>query len=318
MQSTNADLLRLKSILWGHGEPISSLLYNPPIQHEEEVQEDVTTTVHVRPDHADLVMPEDNSDMSDEVNELSQKQCQRLQHQANTILLWLEKRSAQLSQMFDYFATNDAYTMRDFYSSHPWLTIESLVKAVCIQARVCVKTFRKWRKEFILLGKFHRDDRGLAQFGWLLVNADKKAELTYWLKSQKQLSVADTRDWINGVLLQEFPIGRTAEYGRLKRPIVPSTAHRWMLQCGAKYEPVTQSYVTSAHQRHSTLLYRTWFCDLDYFLSLRQHRWVCFSNSSLKKLKDHYKDRWPHDSLGHKIPVEDVGKFPPGNDLFPL
>ena len=92
--------------------------------------------------------------------------------------------------------------------------------------------------------------------------------------------------------------------------------HRWMLACGAKYEPVTQTYVTDAHQRHSTLLYRTWFCDLDYFLSLRMHRWVCFPNSSLQKLKAHYKDKWPDDSLGHKIPVEDVGKFPPGKQFF--
>ena len=85
-----------------------------------------------------------------------------------------------------------------------------------------------------------------------------------------------------------------------------------MLYCGCTYEPVRQSYLTESHQRHSTLLYRTWFCDLNYFLSLRMYRWCCFSKRSLAKLKARFKDDWPDDIPGHKIPIEDVGKFPPG------
>ena len=121
----------------------------------------------------------DNSDQSDEVNELSQMQCKRLQHQAQTIFLWLEKRCMQLTRMIEYFANNNCHAMRDFYTAHPSFKIDNLVLEVCQRSRICVKTFRKWRKQFILWGGFDRDERGLSQFGWLLVNEDKKAELTY-------------------------------------------------------------------------------------------------------------------------------------------
>ena len=222
-------------------------------QVDDDCQEDGedTPAVQVRAIHADLVMPEDNSNQSDEVNELSQNQCKRLQHQAQTILLWLEKRCSQLTRMVEYFAINNGYAMRDFYTAHPLLTIDNLVREVCQRARVCVKTFRKWRKQFILLGGFDRDERGLSQFGWLLVNDDKKVELTYWLKSQKQLSCGDTRDWINNVLLKEFPIGRIPEWGRLKRPIVPSTAHRLLMRNCADVSAHTSTHIMNMNHTHT-------------------------------------------------------------------
>ena len=276
--------------------------------------DDGATTESQRRVHAGLVVIPDVTESSDEVNDISQAQNKRLRQQANTILFWLRRRHEQLTLMIEYFDRNNTHTMRDFYATYPEQTIESLVRKTCQRGRLASKTFYKWRKQFVLHGKFDRDERGLSQFGWILVNEDKKAELTFWLQSQKEISVRDSRDWINNHLLADIPVGRVHEYGRLKRPIVPSTAHRWMLLCNAKYEPVTQTYVTSAHQRHDTLLYRTWFCDLDYFLSLRMHRWVCFSRDTLLKLKAHYGDEWPSDSLSHKIPVEDVGQFPPGKN----
>ena len=244
---------------------------------------------------------------------VSSKQIKRLRHQTNTVLLWLRSRRDQMKMALEHFKHKQSDAMRDFYTAHPELSIDAMVKATCKAADICIITFRKWRKQFVLNGKFKRCDSGLAQFGWLLVNNDKKMELTHWLKSQKELSVVAAREWINDCLLSDLPVGRRmSKWGQLQRPISYTTAHRWMLYCGCKYETVTKSYCTEAHERHSTLLYRRWFCDVDYFLSLRMHRWACFSSVTLKQLKDQFKAKWPDDSLGHKIPIHDVGKFPPG------
>ena len=121
------------------------------------------------------------------------------------------------------------------------------------------------------------------------------------------------RDFVNITLLKEFPIGRTTTWGRLRRPTGLATVHRWMLQCDCKWNETTKTFMTDGHQRHSTLLYRTWAADLDYFLSLRMHRWVCFPKSVVKKLQHKHKD-WPDDDLGFEIPVGDVGKYPPGKN----
>ena len=288
--------------------------YSPQTVVEEETgdNDDVTSLVLYA---LEADTRENTRDVEEEQTPpaMSLKQTQRLRRQALTILSWLTRRTEQLSKMSIYLTANPDSTLRDFYSAHPTLTIEQLVTATCTASGVSIKTFRKWRKQFVSTGKFKRCERGLAQFGWLLVNNDKTMELTHWRKAQKQMSVAETRDWINDTLLADFPVGRIANYGRLQRPIGLATAHRWMLNCGCRWEPVSKSYMTDSHEKHSTLLYRLWFCDLDYFLSLRMHRWACFSKSALVKLKTHFKDKWPHDCFSHQIPIEDVGKFPPGS-----
>ena len=273
-----------------------------------------TPVIYLRLSHESDVEPDV------ETHELTLAENNRLRHQAMTICFWLEKRIFQLSAMIKYFdqVQNRFNTLRDFYSAHSALTTKTIVSATCRVAGISAKTFYKWRRQFIEYeGKFERSQRGLAQFGWLLVNEDKQFELTHWIKCQKEISVRSARDFINNELLKEFPVGHVTEYGRLRRPTVPSTSHRWMLYCGCKYEEAQKSYLTESHQRHSTLLYRTWFCDLNYFLSLRMHRWCCFSKRSLAKLKARFKDDWPDDLLGHEIPVEDVGKFPPGYICMP-
>ena len=140
------------------------LTYTHTHTQTEGEADDNTTDHQVRSIHADLVSMSDvNADETEEVNELSQAQCKRLQHQAQTILLWLEMRCSQLTRMIEYFNVNDTHAMKDFYSAHPSLTIENLVTAVCKRARVCYKTFCKWRKQFVLHGQFDRDERGLSQ-----------------------------------------------------------------------------------------------------------------------------------------------------------
>ena len=253
-----------------------------------------------------------SEDTSTDVVDLTEAEYRRLRRQVCTLLMWFQKRCWQLREILAYLNLNVWATVRDCVRARPELTVESLVRTTCCTAKISTKTFRKWRKEFILTGGFARSERGRSQGGWLLVNNDKKTELTHWLKSQKELSVRQTRDWINDCLLTEFPVGRVSDDGVLCRPVSVSTAHRWMLTCGCTYEPATKTYLTDSHESHNTLLYRLWFCDLSYFLSQRMHRWACFSSSSLKKLKAHYKKDWPHDSLGHEIPVTDVGQFPPG------
>ena len=244
--------------------------------------------------------------------ELTQSQSKRLRRQANTLLVWFKKRCHQIKMALDHFEQNPADAMRDFYHAYPEQSIESLVKSTCEVAVISIKTFQKWRKQYILHGAFERSQRGLQKFGWLLVNEDKKLQLTNWLKEQNEISVQSVRDYINGTLLADFPVGRIPNYGTIRRPVSATTAHRWMLNCGCTWEPTAKSYLTHSHERHSTLLYRIWFCDFDYFVSLRMHRWVCFSSDDLRKLKVRFKEEWPNDDLGHKIPVNDVGKFPPG------
>lgn len=244
--------------------------------------------------------------------ELTDSQSRRLRRQINTMHVWFTKRCHQLKLMMDHFDKHKDHAMRDFYRAHPSQTIESLVTSTCDIATICPKTFYQWRNEYILAGSFQRSQTGLDQFGWLLVNEDKKMMLTNWCKERKEISVGQTFDYINKELLADFPVGRIPNYGRISRPISYSTAHRWMLYCGCEWAEKQKCFVTQSHEKHQTLLYRIFFCDLDYFLSMRMHRWVCFSSSCLRKLKAHFKDEWPSDDVAHKIPVHDVGKFPPG------
>ena len=247
-----------------------------------------------------------------EFNDMTQTQLKRIQRQAHSMLFWFGLRVEQLKLMVKHFDTNQKDSMRDFYIKYPAFAKNALLETVCKRTRICVKTFRKWRNEYLEYnGKFKRDERGCAQFGWILVNEDKKKRFTNWLKCQKELDILTATDYVNTKLLSEFPIGRQTNYGRLTRPTVPSTVHRWMKYCGCSYEENTKSYITDGHQRHSTLCYRIRFTDLDYFLSMRMHRWVCFPQSVLRKLKMQHED-WPDDKFGHRIPISDVGKLPPG------
>ena len=79
-----------------------------------------------------------------------------------------------MKMALEHFKHKQSDAMRDFYTAHPELSIDAMVKATCKAADICIITFRKWRKQFVLNGKFKRCDSGLAQFGWLLVNNDKK------------------------------------------------------------------------------------------------------------------------------------------------
>ena len=200
-------------------------------------------------------MPDETE--SEDTVELAQAQNKRLRHQANTILYWLRKKLKQLTLMLEYFAHNTTHTLRDFYSTHPGYTTESMLISTCKRSRICTKTFRKWRKQFILYGAFERDNRGLAQFGWILVRIAKLNSL-FGLSHRKRYRLEILETGSTTICCLNFLLGASRpEYGRLRRPVGPSTAHRWMLSCGAKYEPRTQSYITVAHQRHDTLLYRT-------------------------------------------------------------
>ena len=287
---TEKDYNDLNNVVWGRSaRPISSLIRTPG-------ENDCVTEEIVKWEEVDM----------------SRTQLQRLRHQAQTMLFYLKITVAQQKLMLRHFDGNKTDTMRDFYEKYPAHTKKALIEKTCSEGRICVKTFRKWRNEyFINGGKFDPDNRGLEQFGWILVNEDKKLEFTNWLKCQKELSILVALDFVNVTLLAEFPIGRVSNWGRLKRPVVPSTVHRWMLYCNCTYEERTKSYLTDSHERHMTLLQRIWNCLLDYFLSLRMHRWVAFPQSVVDKLKSTHED-WPADSLAHTIPVEDVGKFPPG------
>lgn len=207
------------------------------------------------------------------------------------MLFWLQLRSQQLQRMLTHLKLFEGDAIRDFYHKHKEWTISSLVVQVCKKARCCSKTWGRWKKQFLSNGgKFDRDERGLTQFGWLLVNEDKKLELSNWLKCQKEIDIQSVADFINTTLLSEFPIGRPANWGRLTRPVDLSTVHRWMSNCDCSYDEITKSYMTDSHQRHDTLLYRVWAADLDYFLSMRMHRWVCFPKSVVKKLKAQHDD----------------------------
>lgn len=289
LQVTEKDYQDLNEIVWGRSERgIHSLLCVPG-------SEDVVNTA-VQWDEVDI----------------SKTQLKRVRWQAQTMLLWLELRVQQVRKQLAHFNENKTDTLRDFYAKYPTATKKALMITVCKTARICVKVFRKWRNQFFTQGgKFTHDERGLAQFSWILVNEDKKHDFTAWLKCQRNLNVLMATEYVNHTLLAECPLGHLDNWGRLRRPCQPSTVHRWMLYCGCSYEEATKSYLTDSHERHGTLLDRIWNCSLDYFLSLRMHRWICLPKSVVEKLKLIHTD-WPPDTLAHTIPVEDVGQFPPG------
>ena len=293
----------LDDLVWGRSDrSITALLKNPVSEGEEVATEDGEVVIDLTGDELRC--------------NVSNQQLKRIRRQAHAMLFWLSLRVRQLECMVTHFQSNEKDGMRDFYHKFPEWTRASLVVQICKRAGICAKTWHKWCKEYFTNnGKFNRDSRGLAQFGWLLVNEDKKLELLNWLKNQKEVSVQATLDFVNKTLLQEFPLGRPTNWGRLIRPACASTVHKWMLQCGCTYDESTKNFLTDSHERHSTLLYRTWAADLDHFLSLRMHRWVCFPKSVVTKLKAKHED-WPDDGVGLKISAADVGKFPPGKNSF--
>lgn len=296
LKAVQVDYSALDDVLWGQStRSITSLLHNPSDDGSDKAVIDVTG----------------DDELSVSVS-VSDQQLKRLRRQSQAMLFWLSLRCYQLKLMIQYFKLNKADAMRNFYRKHRQWTRASLVITVCKKTRICSKTWGQWHNQFIINGgKFNHDERGLSQFGWLLVNEDKKQEFKNWLKCQKELDLQTVTDFVNETLLKEFPIGRTTNWGRLRRPVALSTVHHWMLQCDCSYDETGKSYMTDCHERHSTLLYRTWASDLDYFLSLRMQRWVCFPKSVVAKLKDQHDD-WPDDDIGFEIPVADVGKLPPG------
>ena len=87
--------------------------------------------------------------------------------------------------------------------------------------------------------------------------------------------------------------------------------HTLILRAGCEYDTFKKTYYVDTHERHDVVLDRVNKCVRDSFIELREPHWVAFSTSELKQLKTTYGDKWPADKLASKIPVEDVGQFPP-------
>ena len=141
--------------MWGRSNhSITSILQTPDSEGEENV--------------VDLTGGEEDSSSG-----ISQQQLKRLRRQAQAMLFWLSLRVRQLQLMVSHLKLNPTHAIRDFYLEHPTWTKASLVIQVCKKACVCSKTWGQWRRQYLMNnGKFDHDARGLAQFGWLLVNED--------------------------------------------------------------------------------------------------------------------------------------------------
>ena len=182
LRATEKDYQDLNDVVWGRVERgVCSLLCVPGSE--------------------DAV---DTSVQWDEVD-ISKTQLKRVRWQAQTMLLWLKLRVQQVRAQVAYFNVHKVDTLRDFYSKYPEATKKALITSVCKTARICVKVFRQWRNQFFTQGgKFTRDERGLVQFSWILVNEDKKHDFTVWLKCQRELNVLMATEYVNHKLLTEY------------------------------------------------------------------------------------------------------------------
>lgn len=105
---------------------------------------------------------------------------------------------------------------------------------------------------------------------------------------------------------------RICSYNVLTWPISLPTTWRWMRECGCTYDEYKKTYFCDTHNKYSSVLKRIMFCQVQSFISLRMHVWVCFSSRTRNKLKQMYKDLWPCDELAFEIDAKDVGINPPG------
>ena len=171
LQCVQIDYAVLDDLVWGRTtRSITSLLKIPSSDTSGETVVDLTGD-----DESNLAVC------------VSNQQLKRLRRQTQAMLFWLKLRCQQLQLMVTHFKLNLSDGMRDFYAANEKWRQSSLVVQVCKKARICSKTWGVWHSQWIKNGdKFDRDERGLAQFGWLLVNDDKKIEFTNWLKCQTQ------------------------------------------------------------------------------------------------------------------------------------
>ena len=245
------------------------------------------------------------------------------------------RMTSKINFLLDSLRSLENATQTAFYQTHPDCRVGSVIDGICKDfAPMCKATFYNWLKEYATNGQFKRDERGLWAENFIAHNEDLKRTMTDWLLKQKEIDIDFSWDYVNNILLKDFPVGRICTSSGLCRPVTRMTVISWVKLCGGALKTRMRGYYNDTHERWDNLFYRALFCLLVEFIEYRQPRFGtvcvlcvlslrCASNISLPstrwvciphehKLQLESEGDWIPDELAVRVPVNDVGEFPPG------
>ncbi len=122
------------------------------------------------------------------------------------------------------------------------------------------RTLRNWVNEYRTnsYAGFFEDLRGCWARDFFLEEEGLKGNFVLFMQTTKKLTVDLSREFLNQLLLSKYSdsLDTVLNRYRVKFPLSRRTVHRWMLLCGAKYEPYAQTYYTDSHDTKPNVEYR--------------------------------------------------------------
>lgn len=114
-------------------------------------------------------------------------------------------------------------------------------------------TITRWFNEFKRLGSFKEDMRGCFQRHFFLEEHGLLRQFKLYLKNERSLTVDAAKRSLEHLIEINAAKDTSSEQDKLSLlPLNRRTVHRWMLQCGCKYEKATVSYYTDSHEADET------------------------------------------------------------------
>lgn len=114
-------------------------------------------------------------------------------------------------------------------------------------------TITRWFNDFKKLGSFKEDMRGCYQRRFFLEEHGLLRQFKLYLKNERSLTVDAAKRSLEHLIEINAAKDESTEQDKLSLlPLNRRTVHRWMLQCGCKYEKATVSYYTDSHEAEET------------------------------------------------------------------
>ena len=184
---------------------------------------------------------------------ISQRQAARATTQGWVVL----KTYEEIERMEDEILNSGAKV------PHGGIAKAAAASAVAAFGGICdADTARAWRFEYEQNeGQFELDGRGKWQRELLIHEEDLARKFHKWMvvtAKEERLSVEAAREYLNGTLLRPPHVKEeTLHDYHMTLPISNSTAHFWMLRCGAQCGKFAQSYYNDHHESELVIKDRT-------------------------------------------------------------
>ena len=168
------------------------------------------------------------------------------------------------------------------------------------------RVLRGWAKEFERHGTFLLDGRGLTSPEHLLDDEDIRDKVRRFMlnkakvRGEGTLSVQLFHEHVNKELLPELMwedkyrdiMQRTLSLNDdgSSFTISKSTAHGWMVRCGAKRQPHKKGYYTDVHEREDVIADRIEYLKVNQDLNWRTSMWVVLTSGEFERLHAEKED----------------------------